>query len=116
MTIFQAGRVTLRVYTADGRAVRTASQLSPGDTVVTTFAEADPRSLYYLHDPEQMIAGEIRAANLDLEVAFDTVERVAVTRATLEAFSRFAWEQGITTRHMALEEIFVPEALERVKV
>lgn len=41
---------------------------------------------------------------------------VDANRATLEAFSRYAWEQGVTTRHMALDEIFVPEALERVKV
>ena len=37
-------------------------------------------------------------------------------QVTLEVFSRYAWEQGITTRHMALDEIFVPESLQRVKV
>lgn len=30
-----------------------------GNAFITTFAEADPRSLYFLHDPHQMIAGEI---------------------------------------------------------
>ena len=30
-----------------------------GNSLVTTFAEADPRSLYFLHDPEIMISGDI---------------------------------------------------------
>ena len=30
-----------------------------GNSFVTTFAEADPRSLYFLHDPELMISGDI---------------------------------------------------------
>ena len=30
-----------------------------GNSFVTTFAEADPRSLYFLQDPELMIAGDI---------------------------------------------------------
>ena len=30
-----------------------------GTRFVTTFAEADPRSLYFLHDPELMISGDI---------------------------------------------------------
>lgn len=34
----------------------------------------------------EMRAGEIHAANVDLEMAFDTVERVAVQHASLEAF------------------------------
>lgn len=38
-----------------------------GNAFVTTFAEADPRSLYYLHDPELMIAGEIPAPNCYLD-------------------------------------------------
>jgi len=33
-----------------------------------------------------LTAGEIKTSNLDLQLAFDTVERIAVTRATLEAF------------------------------
>lgn len=33
-----------------------------------------------------LTAGEIKTANLELQLAFDTVERLAVTRATLEAF------------------------------
>jgi 4,5-dihydroxyphthalate decarboxylase len=37
-------------------------------------------------------------------------------RSTLEAFSQYAWEQGITTRHLKLEEIFVKEVQESVKV
>ena len=41
---------------------------------------------------------------------------VEPNRTTLEAFSRYAWEQGITSHHMALEDIFVPEALQSVKV
>jgi 4,5-dihydroxyphthalate decarboxylase len=41
---------------------------------------------------------------------------IEANRPTLEMFSRCAHQQGITTHHMALEEIFVPEALERVKV
>jgi len=32
-----------------------------GNALVTTFAEADPRSQYFMQDPEQMIAGEITA-------------------------------------------------------
>lgn len=32
-----------------------------GNAFVTTFAEADPRSLYYLREPEAMIAGDIDA-------------------------------------------------------
>ncbi len=37
-------------------------------------------------------------------------------RSTLEAFTQYAYEQGITKRHMKPEELFVKEALERVKV
>lgn len=38
-----------------------------GNSFITTFAEGDPRSLYYLHDPELMIAGEIVAPNCYLD-------------------------------------------------
>ncbi|MEW6474309.1 MAG: DEAD/DEAH box helicase [Actinomycetota bacterium] len=38
-----------------------------GNAFITTFAEGDPRSLYYLHDPELMIAGEIPAPNCYLD-------------------------------------------------
>lgn len=34
----------------------------------------------------ELIAGEIKARNLELQLAFDTVERIAVSQATLEAF------------------------------
>ena len=37
-----------------GRAGRTT-----GNSFITTFAEGDPRSLYFLNDPELMIAGDI---------------------------------------------------------
>ena len=45
-----------------GRAGRTT-----GNAFVTTFAEGDPRSLYFLHDPELMIAGEIVAPSCYLD-------------------------------------------------
>lgn len=32
-----------------------------GNAFITAFAEADPRSLYFMHEPEQMIAGDITA-------------------------------------------------------
>jgi ATP-dependent helicase YprA (DUF1998 family) len=38
-----------------------------GNAFVTTFAEGDPRSLYFLQDPELMIAGEIAAPNCYLD-------------------------------------------------
>lgn len=38
-----------------------------GNAFVTTFAEGDPRSLYFLADPELMIAGEIVAPNCYLD-------------------------------------------------
>ncbi len=40
---------------------------STGNAFVTTFAEGDPRSLYFLSDPELMIAGEIGAPNCYLD-------------------------------------------------
>lgn len=45
-----------------GRAGRTT-----GNAFVTMFAEGDPRSLYFLHDPELMIAGEIIAPSCYLD-------------------------------------------------
>jgi len=45
-----------------GRAGRTT-----GNAFVTTFAEGDPRSLYFLHDPQLMIAGEIIAPSCRLD-------------------------------------------------
>lgn len=36
--------------------------------------------------------------------------------STLEAFTQYAFEHGITPRKMAIDEIFVPEVLESVKV
>ena len=45
-----------------GRAGRKTS-----NAFITTFAEADPRSLYFLHDPELMIAGEIVAPRCYLD-------------------------------------------------
>ena len=41
---------------------------------------------------------------------------VEKNRSTLEAFTQYAYEQGITKRHMKPEDIFVKEVLERVKV
>ena len=38
-----------------------------GNAFITTFAEADPRSLYFHTEPEQMIAGEITAPNCYLD-------------------------------------------------
>lgn len=38
-----------------------------GNAFVTTFAEGDPRSLYFLHDPELMIAGDITAPSCYLD-------------------------------------------------
>ena len=38
-----------------------------GNSFVTTFVEGDPRSLYFLSDPELMIAGEIAAPNCYLD-------------------------------------------------
>lgn len=38
-----------------------------GNAFVTTFAEGDPRSLYFLHDPELMIAGDIAAPSCFLD-------------------------------------------------
>ena len=38
-----------------------------GNAFVTTFAEGDPRVLYFLHDPELMIAGEIAAPSCYLD-------------------------------------------------
>jgi len=38
-----------------------------GNAFVTTFAEGDPRSLYFLHDPELMIAGDIIAPSCYLD-------------------------------------------------
>ncbi len=38
-----------------------------GNAFVTTFAEGDPRSLYFLHEPEQMISGEITPPNCYLD-------------------------------------------------
>jgi ATP-dependent helicase YprA (DUF1998 family) len=38
-----------------------------GNAFVTTFAEGDPRSLYFLHDPELMIAGDIVAPSCYLD-------------------------------------------------
>jgi ATP-dependent helicase YprA (DUF1998 family) len=40
---------------------------STGNAFVTTFAGGDPRSLYFLQDPELMIAGEIAAPNCYLD-------------------------------------------------
>jgi hypothetical protein len=38
-----------------------------GNAFITTFAESDPRSLYFLHDPELMIAGDITAPSCYLD-------------------------------------------------
>jgi len=41
---------------------------------------------------------------------------VEANEATLNAFTRYAWEQGVTARRMSVEDIFVPEALQSVRV
>lgn len=38
-----------------------------GNSFITTFAEGDPRSLYFLHEPELMIAGDISAPSCYLD-------------------------------------------------
>jgi replicative superfamily II helicase len=38
-----------------------------GNSLVTTFARTDPRNLYYLANPEAMIAGEVRPPNCYLD-------------------------------------------------
>lgn len=38
-----------------------------GNSLVTTFVRTDPRSLYFLSDPEAMIAGEVRPPNCYLD-------------------------------------------------
>ena len=45
-----------------------------GNSLVTTFAGSDSHSLYYLSEPEAMIAGEVRAPNCYLD-AGETLER-----------------------------------------
>jgi ATP-dependent helicase YprA (DUF1998 family) len=45
-----------------------------GNSLVTTFAGSDSHSLYYLAEPEAMIAGEVRAPNCYLD-AGETLER-----------------------------------------
>ena len=45
-----------------GRAGRTT-----GNAFITTFAEGDPRSLYFLHDPELMISGDVTAPSCYLD-------------------------------------------------
>ena len=37
-------------------------------------------------------------------------------RSTLEAFLQYAFEQGVATRRLAVEELFAPETLERAKI
>ncbi|HEV3007992.1 MAG TPA: 4,5-dihydroxyphthalate decarboxylase, partial [Burkholderiales bacterium] len=37
-------------------------------------------------------------------------------RPTLEAFVQYAFEQGVATRRLKLEELFAPETLERAKI
>jgi len=41
---------------------------------------------------------------------------VETDEATLSTFIRYAWEQGVTARRIAVEDIFVPEALPSVRV
>jgi len=37
-------------------------------------------------------------------------------RPTLEAFAQYAFEQGVTARRMAIEELFAPETRESFKI
>lgn len=41
---------------------------------------------------------------------------VEPNRATLQAFTRYAFEQGVAARHMAPEELFAPETRESFKI
>jgi 4,5-dihydroxyphthalate decarboxylase len=41
---------------------------------------------------------------------------IAANRPTLEAFLQYAYEQGVTMRRLAVEELFAPETLERAKI
>lgn len=41
---------------------------------------------------------------------------VEANRPTLEAFLRYAYEQGVARRPLRVEELFAPEALERAKI
>jgi 4,5-dihydroxyphthalate decarboxylase len=41
---------------------------------------------------------------------------VEPNRATLEAFVQYAFEQGVATRRLKIEELFAPETLERAKI
>lgn len=41
---------------------------------------------------------------------------VEENRPTLEAFLQYAFEQGVATRRLKLEELFAPETLERAKI
>lgn len=60
-----------------------------------------------------LTAGEIRTTNLDLQLAFDTVERIDVRRATLEAFGgRLAAEPfKCFPRRNELEAVLLVEGL-----
>ncbi|MBI4967237.1 MAG: 4,5-dihydroxyphthalate decarboxylase [Rhodospirillales bacterium] len=87
------------------------------------FEEAKARSLARL--------GDLTAAHVPLPWGVDLFERaersvfkggpfwpygLAPNRVTLEAFLRFAHEQGVCHRRLAPEELFAPEALAEIRV
>jgi 4,5-dihydroxyphthalate decarboxylase len=41
---------------------------------------------------------------------------IEANRTTLEAFARYAFEQGVCARRLVIEELFAPEVLSRFKV
>ena len=43
-------------------------------------------------------------------------EAMAANRVTLDAFCQYAFEQGVSHRHVGAEELFVPEALSQARV
>lgn len=79
-----AGDVELR----DGRfAFPERNVTASGVSAKFTFRDLDR----FISEPGEvhvaaLSAGEIKATNLELQLAFDTMERIAVQRATLEAF------------------------------
>jgi 4,5-dihydroxyphthalate decarboxylase len=73
--------------------------------------------------------GEIAASHVPLPWLYDDVRRaraafgddfwpygIEPNRRTLEAFLQFAAEQGVTQRHVSVEELFPPEVQSRVRV
>ena len=89
--------------------------------LVTAFEQAKARSLARLADitasamPLPWISDHAAQAQQVLGEDFWPYG-IDGNRATLEAFCRYAFEQGVAARQLDPSELFVPEALERVKV